>query len=60
MSINYDISANIIYQLQHLKYGQLVYKIVVSVFQIRKVVKHSKLKNKQSANDLKSVTDFLV
>ena len=36
MSINYDISANIIYQLHHLEYDELVYKIILSVFQIQK------------------------
>ena len=49
MSINYDISANIIYQLHHLEYGELVYKVILSVFQIRKlycyqVVKHLQAK----------------
>ena len=38
MSINYDISANIIYQLYHLEYGELVYKIILSVFQIQKLL----------------------
>ena len=34
MSINYVISANIIYQLHHLEYGEVEYKIILSVFQI--------------------------
>ena len=38
MSINYDISANIIYQLYHLGYGELIYKIILSVFQILKLL----------------------
>ena len=38
MSINYDISANIIYHLHHLEHGELVYKIILSVFQIRKLL----------------------
>ena len=38
MSINYDNSANIIYQLHHLEYGVLVYEIVLSVFQIPKLL----------------------
>ena len=66
MSINYDISANIIYQLHHLDYGELVYKIILSVFQIQKLLllriseALASYKNKQSATDLKSVTDFVV
>ena len=38
MSINYDNSANIIYQLHHLEYGELVYEIVLLVFQIPKLL----------------------
>ena len=66
MSINYDISANIIYHLHHLNYGELVYKIIPSVFQIQKLLllrsseALASYKNKQSVTDLKSVTDFVV
>ena len=38
MSINYDISANIIYQLHLLEDGELVFKIVRLVFQIWKLL----------------------
>ena len=38
MSINYDISANIIYQLHLLEDGELIFKIVRLVFQIWKLL----------------------
>ena len=38
MSISYDISANIIYQLHLLEDGELVFKIVRLVFQIWKLL----------------------
>ena len=38
MSINYDISENIIYRLHYLEYGEFVHKIIKSVFQIQKLL----------------------
>ena len=40
MSINYDISTNITYQLHHLEYGELIFKIILLVFQIRPTEYH--------------------
>ena len=36
--MNYDISGNIIYQLHYLEYGELKNKIILLVFQIRKLL----------------------